>query len=320
MSIFTDIEYLVPLTLFFNILLAMTIIFLERKDATSTWAWILVLFFLPLAGFILYLLLGRQLRRKHLFRWEGRKDIGIDNLITYQMEAIRDETFEFRIANAENYQEMIYMHLRTNNAVLTQDNHLDIFDDGADKFEQLLKDIEAAKDHIHIQYYIFRLDDLGTRIVNALIKKAKQGVKVRLLYDEMGSRNVKRRHFKELLHAGGEVEVFFPSILPLLNPRLNFRNHRKIVVIDGRIGYIGGFNVGDEYLGLQKSLVIGVIHTYVLRVVPYILCKPAFYLTGTKLVLNKKWGTLIVTSLPSRKKVMWVYRLFQVDQTRTGSK
>ena len=253
MSIFTDIEYLVPLTLFFNILLAMTIIFLERKDATSTWAWILVLFFLPLVGFILYLLLGRQLRRKHLFRWEGRKDIGIDNLISYQMEAIRSETFEFRIANAENYQEMIYMHLRTNNAVLTQDNHLDIFDDGANKFEQLLKDIEAAKDHIHIQYYIFRLDDLGTRIVNALIKKAKQGVKVRLLYDEMGSRNVKKRHFKELLNAGGEVEVFFPSILPLLNPRLNFRNHRKIVVIDGRIGYIGGFNVGDEYLGLQKK-------------------------------------------------------------------
>lgn len=70
----------------------------------------------------------------------------------------------------------------------------------------------------------------------------------------MGSRNVKRRHFKELLHAGGEVEVFFPSILPLLNPRLNFRNHRKIVVIDGRIGYIGGFNVGDEYLGLQKKV------------------------------------------------------------------
>ncbi len=169
------------------------------------------------------------------------------------MDAIRDDTFEFRIENAENYKEMIYMHLKTNNAVLTQDNSIKIFDDGADKFEQLLKDIEAAKDHIHIQYYIFRLDDLGTRIVDKLIKKAKQGVKVRLLYDEMGSRNVKRRHFKELLNAGGEVEVFFPSIFPLLNPRLNFRNHRKIVVIDGRIGFIGGFNVGDEYLGLQKK-------------------------------------------------------------------
>lgn len=119
------------------------------------------------------MLFGRQLRRKHLFRWEGRKDIGIDNLISYQTEAIRDDTFEFRIENAENYKEMIYMHLKTNNAVLTQDNHIDIFDDGANKFEQLLKDIEVAKDHIHVQYYIFRLDNLGTSIVDKLIKKSK---------------------------------------------------------------------------------------------------------------------------------------------------
>lgn len=253
MSVFTNVGFLVSLILMANIILAMTVIFLERKDPSSTWAWILVLFFLPLAGFILYLLLGRQLRKKHLFRWEGRKDIGIDNLISYQKETIRENTFDFHIDNPENYKDLIYMHLKTNNAVLTQDNRIEIFDDGANKFEQLLKDIEAAKDHIHIQYYIFRLDDLGTRIANALIKKAKQGIKVRLLYDEMGSRNIKKRHFKELLAVGGEVEVFFPSILPLINPRLNFRNHRKIVVIDGRIGYIGGFNVGDEYLGLQQK-------------------------------------------------------------------
>lgn len=75
----------------------------------------------------------------------------------------------------------------------------------------------------------------------------------------MGSRGVKKRHFKELIELGGEIEVFFPSILPLINPRLNFRNHRKIVIIDGRVGYIGGFNVGDEYLGLNKSLATGVI-------------------------------------------------------------
>lgn len=208
MSIFTDVEYLVPLILFVNILSAMTIIFLERKDASSTWAWILVLFFLPLAGFILYLLLGRQLRRKHLFRWEGRKDIGIDNLISYQIDTIRDNTFEFRIENAENYKEMIYMHLKTNNAVLTQDNHLAIFDDGADKFEQLLKDIEAAKDHIHIQYYIFRLDNLGTRLIDTMIKKAKQGVKVRLLYDEMGSRNVKEDILRNSLKRAAKWKYF----------------------------------------------------------------------------------------------------------------
>ena len=236
-----------------NILFAMTIIFLERKDASSTWAWILVLFFLPVVGFILYLLLGRQLRKKHLFRWEGRKDIGIEKLISYQVTALKEGKLDFREEQIENFKELVYMNLATNNAVLTQDNDVKIFDDGSDKFEALIQDILIAKDHIHIQYYIFKLDNLGSRILNVLIKKVKQGVKVRILYDEMGSRGVKKRYFKELLDAGGEVEVFFPSILPLINPRLNFRNHRKIVVIDGRIGYIGGFNVGDEYLGLKSK-------------------------------------------------------------------
>lgn len=236
-----------------NIFLAAIIIFLERKEPSSTWAWILVLFFLPVVGFILYLLLGRQLRKKHLFRWEGRKKIGIDKLIDYQMEAIRNDSFEYRLEDAAHYEDIIYMHLTTNHAVLTQDNSVKIFSDGKEKFKKLLKDIEAAKHHIHIQYYIFKLDNLGTRIYQLLIKKAKQGVKIRLLFDEMGSRGVHKKHFKELIEAGGEVEVFFPSILPLINPRMNYRNHRKLVIIDGRIGYIGGFNVGDEYLGLKKK-------------------------------------------------------------------
>ncbi|MCM3723792.1 cardiolipin synthase [Solibacillus isronensis] len=242
---------LVPLIMFINILFALTVIFLERKKPSSTWAWLLVLFFLPFVGFFLYLLLGRQLRRKHLFRWDGRKDIGIEQLISYQIEAIENNELELRAEHIKSYNHLIYMNLKTNNAVLTQDNDVKIFDDGSDKFEALINDIQHAKNHIHIQYYIFKLDNLGQRIVNALIKKAKQGVKVRVLFDEMGSRGVRKRHFKDLIEAGGEVEVFFPSILPLINPRLNFRNHRKISIIDGRIGYIGGFNVGDEYLSLS---------------------------------------------------------------------
>ena len=237
--------------MFINILFALTVIFLERKKPSSTWAWLLVLFFLPFVGFFLYLLLGRQLRRKHLFRWDGRKDIGIEQLISYQIEAIENNELELRAEHIKSYNHLIYMNLKTNNAVLTQDNDVKIFDDGSDKFEALINDIQHAKNHIHIQYYIFKLDNLGQRIVNALIKKAKQGVKVRVLFDEMGSRGVRKRHFKDLIEAGGEVEVFFPSILPLINPRLNFRNHRKISIIDGRIGYIGGFNVGDEYLSLS---------------------------------------------------------------------
>nr|WP_275584057.1 cardiolipin synthase [Solibacillus kalamii] len=251
MSAITQSSILVPLIMFINILFALTVIFLERKKPSSTWAWLLVLFFLPFVGFFLYLLLGRQLRKKHLFRWDGRKDIGIEQLISYQIEAIENNELELRVEHIKSYNHLIYMNLKTNNAVLTQDNDVKIFVDGSDKFEALINDILHAKNHIHIQYYIFKLDNLGQRIVNALIKKAKQGVKVRVLFDEMGSRGVRKRHFKELIEAGGEVEVFFPSILPLINPRLNFRNHRKISIIDGRIGYIGGFNVGDEYLSLS---------------------------------------------------------------------
>lgn len=251
MSAIIQSSILLPLIMIINVLFALTVIFLERKKPSSTWAWLLVLFFLPFVGFFLYLLLGRQLRKKHLFRWDGRKDIGIEQLINYQIEAIENNELELRADHIQRYNHLIYMNLKTSNAVLTQDNDVKIFDDGSDKFEALINDISHAKNHIHIQYYIFRLDNLGQRIVNALIKKAKQGVKVRVLFDEMGSRGVRKRHFKELIEAGGEVEVFFPSILPLINPRLNFRNHRKISIIDGRIGYIGGFNVGDEYLSLS---------------------------------------------------------------------
>ncbi|WP_042476981.1 cardiolipin synthase [Bacillus ndiopicus] len=248
-----ETSFVALIILVLNILFAIAVIFLERKDPSSTWAWLLVLFFLPVVGFVLYLLLGRQLSKKHFYRWEGRESIGIKALIDYQIEAIKENKLEFRGGHIEAHQDLIYMNLITNHSVLTQDNHVEILNDGTEKFDRLINDIMHAKDHIHIQYYIFKLDNIGKRIFDATVKKARQGVKVRILYDEMGSRSVRKKQFKELLNLGGEIEVFFPSILPLINPRLNFRNHRKIVVIDGRIGYIGGFNVGDEYLGLNKK-------------------------------------------------------------------
>ncbi|PIC86434.1 cardiolipin synthase [Sporosarcina sp. P20a] len=247
------ISLIITSTLIINIFLAIALIFLERRDPTSTWAWLLVLFFIPILGFIIYLLLGRQLRQKHLFRWEGRNKIGIEKLISYQLEAIENETFEFLKTDTEEYDDMIYLHLRNNHSVLTQDNDVQVYTDGRDKFDALLEDLEHARDHIHIQYYIFRLDGIGKQIEEILINKAKLGVKVRMLFDDIGSRGLHVKNFHELIDSGGEVAAFFPALLPLINPRLNYRNHRKIVIIDGRIGYIGGFNVGDEYLGLSKK-------------------------------------------------------------------
>ncbi len=247
LSVFTALIFML------NVLLAAALVFLERRDASTTWAWLLVLFFIPIFGFFIYLLLGRQLRKKTLFKWEGSKKIGIESLIAHQMNELVDENFEFIDPNTKDYADLVYLHLRNNGALLTEDNSIEIFNDGRKKFASLIKDIQNATDHIHVQYYIFRLDELGTEIVNALTAKAKEGVKVRLLYDDMGSRRLRKRHFKELIAAGGEVETFFPSILPIINPRLNYRNHRKLVVIDGQVGYIGGFNVGNEYVGLSRK-------------------------------------------------------------------
>src|SRR5699024_8135749 len=108
------ISLIITSTLVINIFLAVALIFLERRDPTSTWAWLLVLFFIPILGFVIYLLLGRQLRQKHLFRWEGRNKIGIEKLINYQLEAIENETFEFLKTDTEEYGDMIYLHLRNN--------------------------------------------------------------------------------------------------------------------------------------------------------------------------------------------------------------
>lgn len=245
------ISILVGFIFFLNFIFAGILIFLERKDASATWAWLMVLFFIPVAGFALYLLLGRQLNKKRLFHWDGQSRIGIEQLIRYQIDAISNKTFVFKSKETEDNQDLIFMQLSNSDSVLTQDNAVDIIVDGQQKFEALFEDINNAKDHIHLQTYILRRDDLGKRLLALLIKKAEQGVKVRILYDDMGSRGMTKRFFKGLQAAGGEIEAFFPSNVPLINPRLNFRNHRKLVIIDGRVGYIGGFNIGDEYLGLN---------------------------------------------------------------------
>ncbi|GAF23372.1 LOW QUALITY PROTEIN: cardiolipin synthetase [Bacillus sp. JCM 19047] len=252
------IEFAMPTYLFaallvVNILFAVILIFIERKDAQATWAWLLILFFIPLAGFIIYILLGQTLREEKFFNGKGLKKLVLDHLIEQQKKDVLDANFRFRSNTVDENRDLIYMHLMNNDAILTKENHIDIFTDGEKKFNQLLTDIRNAKTFIHIQYYIFRYDGIGKEIIDALTEKAKEGVRVRLLYDDLGSRSMRKKYLKAFREAGGEVGVFFPSKFTIVNLRLNFRNHRKLVNIDGVCGYVGGFNVGDEYLGKKKK-------------------------------------------------------------------
>jgi len=244
---------LLGLIIVLNIFFAGIVIFRERREAESVWAWLLVLFFIPVLGFVLYLLLGReQIRRLRMFEWEDLNKLGLKELLREQSGKIRKGEYPFRNPEAKRHLDLVLMHLARNQSLLTERNEVDIFTDGKKLFDQLFRDIAEAKDYIHLQTYILRNDRLGRRLMDLLTEKAKQGVTVRLLYDELGSRKLTKRFFRDFRAAGGQAEAFFPSRFRFVNLRINYRNHRKLIIIDGVTGYVGGFNVGDEYLGLKS--------------------------------------------------------------------
>lgn len=237
-----------------NLLFALVVIFISRKSPSSTWAWLFVLFFLPIIGFALYLLLGRNLQKKHFVRWHAIQQEETIEIFHEQKTALEEGTYEFPNAITKKHSPLIKMNVDYNHALLSSKNDVKIFSEGKDKFRSVIEDIENAKQSIHIQYYIYKMDDVGKSIYNALIKKAQEGIEVKMIYDDLGSRKLRIKHFKKLTEAGGQVVAFFSSYLKLLNPRINFRNHRKLIIIDGRIGYIGGFNVGNEYACLDDEI------------------------------------------------------------------
>lgn len=271
---------LVSLVIVSNIVFAIFIIFKERRDVGSTWAWLLVLFFMPVLGFILYILLGMQsLKRERLFQWEDLDKVGIGNVYKKQLEQIESQRFEFRNEAEKKHQDLIYMLLKNNYAVLTENNAVEIITDGREKFNKLFADIANARSYVHVQYYIIQNDKLGNQLIELLTEKAKEGVTVRVLYDDLGSRRLTRSFFKKYRKAGGQAEAFFPSKLRFINLRMNYRNHRKLIVVDGEIAYIGGFNVGDEYVGLHKKF--GYWRDTHLRIEG-----PAVYLIQTRFILD----------------------------------
>jgi cardiolipin synthase len=235
-----------------NIFLAIAVIFLERRNASTTWAWVMVLFFIPVVGFVLYLILGQKMRKRKLFKLLGDSQKLIEYTVERQKRQLLDGEITFKDQGMEQYSDLIYMSLKTSYALYTSNNSVDIFIEGDDKFDALLRDIAAAEHHIHLVYYIVRDDELGRRLVKALAAKAAQGVEVKFLYDHIGSLALTRKFFQELIDAGGQEAAFFPSRIPYLNLKINYRNHRKLVIVDGKVGYIGGFNIGDEYLGLNE--------------------------------------------------------------------
>lgn len=247
-------------------LISMNII-LENRDPAKTMTWLLIFILLPGLGIIVYAIFGRNIRKrkmlktqklatnikdKHIF--ENLKEI--EELVTLEQKSIQNNIILSYIDDMDGIkQRVISLLLNTGVFPFTNNNNIEVYTDGNQKFEKLLKDIENAKEYIHLEYFIIKESEIGIKIKNALIEKAKQGIKVRILYDDVGCWRFwfNRKFFNEMKVNNIQIEPFIPNKFPILGGKLNYRNHRKIVVIDGYIGYTGGINIGDEYLGKNKK-------------------------------------------------------------------
>jgi len=225
------------------VLMVVQVIFLiisENRNPNKTISWILVLTFLPVIGLLLYLYFGEEHKKKY-------------KILKKLYKGVQERYYpKFEIGQANNYpaeyDKLIRILYNADESKLLAGNKIDFFIDGKEKFKQFFADIENAKHHVHILYYKIIDDNLGREFKDLVIKKAKEGVDVRVIYDDVGSLRTKKKYFEEMKKGGVEVEPYLEVKVPRFSRSLNYRNHRKLAVIDGTIGYVGGMNIADCYV------------------------------------------------------------------------
>jgi cardiolipin synthase len=239
----------IGLILTFDAVGVLTLIFFERRDPESILSWLFAVVTLPVVGFVLYLVFGFKYFKTRAFGLKSTGDQAILGRVRKGLEpGLPDETAQ-NLAAHMVFPSLARLLAADSTALLTAGNQVDYYTNGNELFAAIFEAIRGAKAHVHLEYYILRNDELGERLVQALEAKAKEGVAVRLLYDDLGNK-IPRARYRTLAALGGKASGFYRALVPSVGLRLNYRNHRKIVVVDGTTAFIGGFNVGNEYLGL----------------------------------------------------------------------
>ena len=229
-----------------TILSTIIIILSENRNPVKSLAWVTVLILLPAVGLILYIFFGRSIKNTHMISRRNRR-----RLKRRKTTNTNPNTNNLNLTSISLSPESIHQIKLTRNlngSKFYSRNDIKIYSDGHSKFEDFKHDLSQAKEYINIQYYIIEDDNIGTEIKNILIAKASEGVKIRIIYDHVGSFSTKNSFFNEMKAAGIMVHPFFKVSFPFLGTRINWRNHRKLCIIDGEIGYIGGMNIADRYL------------------------------------------------------------------------
>lgn len=227
------------------ILGVIAIVVSENRNPVKSLAWVTVLLVLPAVGLILYIFFGRNIQNKRIISRRNRRRLK-------QLEGRKGTDAEI-VKRTPQTLRHIKLVDSLQGSPYYEGNKVELFDNGHDKFESLIADISRARRYINIEYYIISNDNIGTRVADALVERSLAGVKVRIIYDSVGSFKTPGKFFKKLKAAGIEAYPFFKVVFPPFGTRVNWRNHRKIAVIDGEVGYIGGMNIADRYVNGGKS-------------------------------------------------------------------
>ncbi|WP_321481326.1 cardiolipin synthase [uncultured Bacteroides sp.] len=216
------------------------VVILDNRNPVKTMAWILILMFLPVVGLVFYFFFGRSTRREKMISRKSYNRLMKKPMAEYLAQ-------ENCVLPAE-YARLSQLFKEINQALPFEGNKVDIYTTGYTKLQALIRELSKAKHHIHMEYYIFEDDPVGRLIRDLLIDKARNGVQVRVIYDDVGCWHVPNRFFEGMRDAGIEVRAFLKVRFPLFTSKVNYRNHRKIVVIDGVVGFVGGMNLAKRYL------------------------------------------------------------------------
>ena len=224
---------------FITIFSCIVVVLKENRNPIRSLSWVIALIFLPFVGLIFYIFFGRSLRGQHMISRMNRRKI---------MTTMAPRHVNFDSQNLSRAdRNLVKLARNLSSSFYTVNNRIEIYTSGEEKFEALKKDLREARHSICLQYYIFLDDRLGHEIAEILMAKAREGVDVKVMYDHVGSFSARNKFFKMMNEAGVETHPFFRVTFPQFANRVNWRNHRKIVVIDERIGYIGGMNIADRY-------------------------------------------------------------------------
>lgn len=239
-SIYSVVGLIIQLLYLGTIIGTIGVIVLDNRDPFKTMAWVLVLIFLPFIGILLYVFFGRSTRRHRIISQKAFSNM----MRRPSAEYTEGEGGEVPV----QYRTLVSFFRNTNQSFLFGRNSVETYADGYSMLHSLIKILSSAKDHIHMEYYIFMDDAVGHLIRDILIDKAHQGVEVRVLYDDVGCWKVDNEFFEVMREEGIDVRSFLKVRFPLFTSKVNYRNHRKIVVVDGKVGMVGGMNLADRYV------------------------------------------------------------------------